>query len=267
MTHQIVVHFQSSDSAAQASAAQIVHARMGGLLVTLAAPVLSDEDRSSTYPTDTDDTLEENYCHLMAAPRGGIIDVTRDHVKAMTEFIALRRAVLCELKTVIVSASPDAESQSNAVETLAAILAAGVDRSSIGILLADAPTGAHLEGLYAEVVGYAREAQVTVSDEAVLPVAAPFAKLQEWKMPIAAVLNRAIDYETELTAARINGAPEKMVHALARKVLAQRHLLETAGAFQRAADALGLPRISPDEWRAELTPAANRKRVKAPMSD
>lgn len=263
MTHQIVVHFQSSISAAQASAASIIHAQMGGILVTLNTPAASDEGVDGTHSAAKEQTLEERYCYLMAAPRGGIIDVTRDQAKAMTEFIALRRAVLSELKTVIVSTSPDAESQSNAVETLAAILAGGVDRSSIGILLVDAPANTQDGGHYAAVFSFAREAQITVSHEAMLPVAAPFPKIQQLKMPIAAVLNRAVNFETDLTAARLNGAPEKVVQALAHKVLAQRDLLETTGALQRVADVLGLPRISQEEWRAELAPVINRKRTKA----
>lgn len=262
MTHQIVVHFQSSNSAAQASVAQIVHAQMGGLLVALTAPVSSDEDPGGAHSAGKEHTPEESYCYLMAAPRGGIIDVTRDQAKAMTEFITLRRPVLSELKTIIVSTSPDAESQSNAVETLAAILAAGVDRSFIRILLADASTNAQVDDLYAAVVNCAREAEIAVAHEAMLPVAAPLAKIQQLKMPIAAVLNRVVNFETELTAARLNSAPEKVVHALAHKVLAQRDLLETTGTLQRLADALGLPRISQEEWRAELTPITTRKRVK-----
>jgi len=263
MTHQIVVHFQSFDTPAQASVAQIVHAQMGGLIVTLAAPVASDEDPGGVPSAAKEHTPEERYCYLMAAPRGGIIDVTLDHAKAMTEFITLRRPVLSELKTIIVSTSPDAESQSNVVETLAAMLTAGVERSSIGILLADAPANAQVEDLYAAVVSYAREAQITVSHEAMLPVAAPFAKIQQLKMPIAAVLNRAVNFETELTAARGDGAPEKVVRALTHKVLAQRDLLETTGALQRVTDVLGLPRISQEEWRAELAPTTSRKRIKA----
>jgi hypothetical protein len=80
-------------------------------------------------------------------------------------------------------------------------------------------------------------------------------------------LNRAVDFERELTSARVNGAPEKIMHALAHKVIAQRDLLSTADAFKRVADTLGLPCISQDEWRAECAPTANRKRARTEALD
>jgi hypothetical protein len=98
-------------------------------------------------------------------------------------------------------------------------------------------------------------------------VSTSFAKAQQFKMPIAAVLNRAVDFERELTSARVNGAPEKIMHALAHKVIAQRDLLGTADAFKRVADTLGLPCISQDEWRAECAPTANRKRARTEALD
>ncbi|AMV43419.1 hypothetical protein [Paraburkholderia caribensis] len=268
MTHLIVAHFQSSNSAAQASAAQILHAQMGGLLVK-PGPLdgHGEHVNNNTRLTESENALQDHYCTMMTSPRGGIIDVPTEHRSAMIAFIRLRRHVLTELKTIIVSVSPDTASQQAAVETLIAICAAGVVPACIRILATDAPADARLDDVYPPVVDYAREAQITVTPEAMLPVSTSFAKAQQFKMPIAAVLNRAVDFETELTSARVNGAPEKIVHALAHKVIAQRDLLGTADAFKRVADTLGLPCISQDEWRAECAPTTNRKRARTEALD
>ncbi|CAN7429471.1 hypothetical protein LJR267_002849 [Paraburkholderia hospita] len=262
MTHLIVAHFQSSNSAAQASAAQILQAQTGGLLLKPGPLDTYGDHASNAHLMDSENALQDHYCTMMTSRRGGIIDVSPEDQKAMIAFIGARRSVLTELKTIIVSASPETALQQAAVETLDAICAAGVVPSRIRILGTDAPANARVEDVYPVVVEYAREAQITVSPEAVLGVSTSFAKAHQFKMPIAAVLNRAVDFEAELTAARLNGAPEKIMHALAHKVIAQRDLLDTAGTFKRVADALGLPCISQDDWRAEFAPTTNRKRAK-----
>ncbi|WP_233854921.1 hypothetical protein [Paraburkholderia sp. HD33-4] len=267
MTHLIVAHFQSSNSAAQSSAAQILHARTGGLLLNPSLLGATGEQVSNQNMTDIENALQDHYCTLMTSRRGGIIDVSPEYREATVAFILARRTVLTELKTIIVSTSPDAASQQATVETLGAICAAGVAPSCIRILCTDAPANAAIEDGYRVVVDYAREAGIAVSPEATLPVSTSFAKAQQFKMPIAAVLNRAVDFETELTEARLNGAPEKIMHALAHKVIAQRDLLDAADTFKRVADALGIPAISQDEWRAELVPATSRKRAKPSTLD
>ncbi|WP_028208498.1 hypothetical protein [Paraburkholderia nodosa] len=267
MTHLIVAHFQSSNGAAQTSAAQVLHAQTGGLLINPRPLHMSDEQGGNIHLATSETALQDHYCTLMTSRRGGIIDVTPEDRKAMIAFIQARRPVLTELKTIIVSTSPDTASQQAAVETLAELSAAGVAASCIRILCTDAPANAALEEVYPIVAEYAREAEITLLPEATLPGSTSFAKAQQFKMPIAAVLNRAVDFETELTAARLNGAPEKIMHGLAHKVIAQRDLLDTAGAFKRVAEALGLPCISQDEWRAEFAPATNRKRTKATAFD
>ena len=212
---------------------------------------------------DSENALQDHYCTLMTSRRGGIIDVSPDNRKAMIAFVQARRPVLTELKSIIVSTSPGTTSQQAAVETLAELREAGVASSCIRILFTDAPANATIEDIYSIVVEHAREAEITLSPEATLPVSTSFAKAQQFRMPIAAILNRAVDFETELTAARLNGAPEKIMHGLAHKVIAQRDLLDAADAFKLVAVALGLPSISPDEWRTDFAPAANRKRTKA----
>ncbi|WP_321936426.1 hypothetical protein [Paraburkholderia sp. J8-2] len=267
MTHLIVAHFQSSNGAAQTLAAQILHAQTGGLLMNPSLLGGSSEHAGSAQLTDREDALQDHYCTLMTSRRGGIIDVSPEDRKAMIAFIQARRAVLTELKTIIVSTSADTASQQAAVETLAEIGAAGVAPSCIRILFTDVPANAAFEDVYPIVAEYARETEITLVPEATLPVSTSFAKAQQFKMPIAAVLNRAVDFETELTAARLNGAPEKIMHGLAHKVIAQRELLDTAGAFKRVAEALGLPCISQEEWRAEFAPTTNRKRARTPALD
>ncbi|WP_236592402.1 hypothetical protein [Paraburkholderia metrosideri] len=227
----------------------------------------TSEQVSSAHLTDSENALQDHYCTLMTSRRGGIIDVPPEYRKAMVAFIEARRTVLTELKTIIVSTSPDAASQQATVETLGAICAAGVAPSCIRILYTDAPANTAIEDGYRVVADYVREASIAVSPEATLPVSTSFAKAQQFKMPIAAVLNRAVDFETELTGARLNGAPEKVMHALAHKVIAQRDLLDAVDTFKRVADALGIPTISQDEWRAELAPATNRKRTKTTTLD
>jgi hypothetical protein len=264
----IVAHFQSSNSAAQASVAQLLHAQTGGLLLKPGPLDVNGDDVSNkAHLTESGNVLEDHYCTMMTSPRGGIIDVSPEDRNAMIGFIQARRHVLVELKTIIVSVSPDTASQQAAVETLSAICAAGVAPAGIRILGTDLPTDARFDDAYPAVVECAREAQITVLPEAILPVSTSLAKAQQFKMPIATVLNRVVDFETELTAARLNGAPEKIVHTLAHKVIAQRDLLGTADTFKCAAEALGLPRISQDEWRAECAPTSSRKRARTVALD
>ncbi|MFX1802718.1 hypothetical protein PWR66_03485 [Paraburkholderia sp. A1RO-5] len=267
MTHLIVAHFQSSNTAAQAVAAQVFHAQTGGVLLKPGPLDVRGDHVGDAHLAESENALQEHYCTLMTSPRGGIIDVSPDDRNAMIAFIQARRHVLTELKVIIVSVSPDTLSQQAAVETLTAICAAGVVPACIRILGTDLPADSRLDDIYPTVAEYAREAQITLSPEAVLPVSTSLAKAQQFKMPIAAVLNGAVDFEMELTAARLNSAPEKIVHALAHKVIAQRDLLGTSDAFRRVAGALGLPCISQDEWRAECAPTTNRKRTRTVALD
>jgi hypothetical protein len=261
MNHLIAAHFQSSNSTTQASAAQLLHAQTGGILLK-PGPFDAYGNRVANAPTENEDALENHYCTMMTSRRGGIIDVSPEERQSMITFIQTRRAILTEMKAIIVSASPDEDSQNAAVETLTAICEAGVSPSDIRILATDMPPNAGSDDVNSKVADYAREAGITLTHEASLPISTSFAKAQQFKMPIAAVLNKAVDFETELTVARLNGAPEKVMHALAHKVIAQRELLDAAAKFRRVAELLGLPCITPDEWRAEFPLTANRKRTR-----
>ncbi|WP_430227335.1 hypothetical protein [Paraburkholderia tropica] len=262
MNHLIVAHFQSSDTPAQASAAQILQAQTGGILLK-AGPFDANGNRLANALTESAFALEDHYCTMMTHRRGGIIDVTLEERQSMTRFIRERRSILSELKTIIVTVSPEAESQNIAVETLTAICEAGVPPSDIRILFTEVPANSGFEDIYPRVSEYARQSEISLIPDAALPASTSFAKAQHFKLPIAAVLNLAIDFETELTAARLNGAPEKVMHSLAHKVIAQRDLLASANTFNRMANALGLPCISQEDWREEFPMNTNRKRTKA----
>ncbi|WP_322042819.1 hypothetical protein [Paraburkholderia sp. J67] len=261
MTHLIAAHFQSSNSTAQASTAQLLHAQTGGIMLK-PGPLDAYGNRVANAPTENGDALENHYCAMMASRRGGIIDVSPEERQSMIGFIQTRRAILTEMKAIIVSVSPDNDSQNAAIETLTAICEAGVSPSDIRILATDMPQNTGAEDVLSKAFAFAREAGITIVPEAAIPVSTSFAKALQFKMPIAAVLNKAVDFETELTVARLNGAPEKITHALAHKVIAQRDLLDSADTFRRVAGLLGLPCISQDEWRAEFPLATNRKRAK-----
>jgi hypothetical protein len=263
MNHLIIAHLQSSNGAAQSAVAQILHAQTGGVLLQAGSSEARSEPESNTDLTHFETEFEDMYCRMMASPRGGIIDVSPDHCQAMAEFIRLRRHVLTELQTIIVSTSPDIRSQEVAVEILNAIRAAGIDPSCIRIIFVDTPANTEIDDAYSIVLQYVREAQIPVSPEAALPASMPFSKALQFRLPIPAILNRAVDFETELTAARFNGAPEKVMHTLARKVIAQRDLLGATDTFQHVAKALGIPCITQEAWREDATPVVlQRKRPK-----
>lgn len=267
MTHLIAAHFQSSNSAAQASAAQILHAQTGGLLMRAHKLDMQGDHVSDHHPADSETALQDLYCTLMTSTRGGIIDVSPEDRKAMIAFIQARLGVLTELKIIIVSTSPDAATQQATVEILEALRTAGVASSRIRILGTDAPANSSVEETYPVVAEYASQARIVLPADAVLPVSASFAKANQFRMPIAAVLNHTVDFETELTAARLNGVPEKIMHALAHKVIAQRDLLDIAETLRRLVGILDLPCISEEEWRTECAPATNRKRAKTVALD
>ena len=119
MTHLIVAHFQSSNGAAQTSAAQILHAQTGGLLVNPGLTGTPTEPMKNAGLADSENALQDHYCTLMTSRRGGIIDVSPEDRVAMIAFVQARRPVLTELKMIIVSTSAVAASQQAAIETLA----------------------------------------------------------------------------------------------------------------------------------------------------
>lgn len=258
----ITVHLQSMHSASQATAAQLIHAGTGGVYCKVGGQETRGHPQANAQPSITASALEEMYCNAMIGRHGGIFDVPPEHAQIMSTFIHERLDVLNELKAVVVSVSPDSASQKVATEALAGIRAAGMDRSRVHLLLTDAPENGDIEHLYLTVLEFAREAQIKVSADARLTASPLFEKLHQLQLPVAAMLNRIVDYDAELVTARINDAPEKIRLALALKVLAQRSLLATAGDYERVVDALGLPRISKEDWRAESN--ASRKRSHQP---
>jgi hypothetical protein len=267
MTPQIAAVFQSSNNAAEASGAQIIYASTGGLLIKVGANDLSTTRHNDEQTVDPEDDLQDLYCSMMTSKRGGIFDVTVDQRDRVAGFIRARRPILTELKTIIVSTSPDSASQEFARETLDILRAAGIAPVDIRAFFLGCPENSAIEDTYPIFLEGAREAQIVVSPEARLAPSLAFGKMLHHRVPIAAVVNRAVNFETELVTARLGGAPEKVVHALAHKVIAQRELLEATGQFKRVVEALHLTGISEEEWRAESASPANRKRVKSSMVD
>ncbi|MEX3926461.1 hypothetical protein AB4Y36_20850 [Paraburkholderia sp. BR10936] len=71
MTHLIVAHFQSSNGAAQTSAAQVLHAQTGGLLINPGPLHMSGEQGSNMHLAASETALQDHYCTLMTSRRGG----------------------------------------------------------------------------------------------------------------------------------------------------------------------------------------------------
>jgi len=261
MNPQITVHLQTSNSAAQVLVAQVLHAYTGGFL---ASP--ENDGARHGHPNDAPtpdgiNSLQDLYCTMMTSSTGGIFDVPLEHCKAVIHFLQVKRPLLNELKTIVVSVSPDPASQELMGEAINALRAAGTNPTDMRILFTDAPEGLPVEEAYKAAFQHARETQITISPEVKLTRTIQFEKLLRFKVPVAAVLNQAIDLETELTSARLHGAPEKFIHALAHKVIAQRELLHSGDALKQIVGAMGFVLISPEEWRA-VAPVPNRKRNK-----
>lgn len=267
MEHHIAVLIRSSSSAVHACAAPILHASTGGTYYKLCAEKAPVEHQGKAQPAITAQALENLYYSAMSSKRGAIFDVPVEHIQPMISFLRDTLATLTELKTAIVCTSPDDASQKIARETLDELCAAGMAPSRVQILFTDAPN-TEFEAHYSTVTGFAREAEIVVSPAATLTESPMFAKAQQLQLPIAAVLNRLIDFDVELAAARRDDAPEKVRLALAARAIIQRSLLAAAdsGTFDRVVHALGLPRISREEWRNESTATLTRKRALQPTS-
>lgn len=259
MDNQVTVLIRSSASAAQACMPSVLHASTGGTLCKVSADEDRSEHQDKVQMMSTASALEDLYFGAMSSKRGAIFDVPSEHRHTMVKFINDKRGLLNELKNALVCTSPDAASQDAARETLEALLLAGILPPQIQLLFIDAPENSSIDVHYPTVIAFAREVNIAVSPDATLTASPVFEKVHQLQMPISAVLNRAVDFEVELTTARSKDASEKIRLALAAKVMAQRSLLAEAASFERIVDAIGLPRISKEDWRAELT--TNRKRM------
>jgi hypothetical protein len=262
MNQQIFAHLQSDNSAVQACAAQALHAHTGGLFGCLGSRSMDREQKGAAQSTGVYSATHELYCEMMISSRGGIIDVPPDHCLEMTSFIQTKRGVLRELKGTIVSVSVEPASQAFASKALAALCAAGVDPSEIKIFFMPVPEHTQFDEAYQPVVDFAHQAQIPVSPEAVLPEPKAFETAHRLQLPISSLLNGLVDYTADLTAARMNGAPKAVLLALAHKAFAQRELQRAQDALVQVVDALGMTRISQEEWRAESAPVTNRRRMK-----
>ncbi|WP_321814312.1 MULTISPECIES: hypothetical protein [unclassified Paraburkholderia] len=261
MEQHIVIYFQSSSNAAQACAAQIFHARTGGLLHRLGTPAQSsdqdcDAEQHAGFP------LDEMYCEMMTSRRGGIFDVPHEHCAAITTFIRSRIGVLKELKAAIVCVSADTDSQTQARSAIETLLSAGLAAKQLHLMFTAPADDQAFEEAYAAILQFADQAQIVVPRNAVLPAPAVFEKAHQLQLPIAAVLNGARDFDAELVAGRFNDAPKTALLALAHRAIAQRELLSLGEALERVGAALALTRITAEEWKAENPALGSRKRMR-----
>ena len=124
--------------------------------------------------------------------------------------------------------------------------------------LIDCPNKTPPESAYMQVYEYLAEKQLGEQIvSSVLHASRAFEHAQEHKLALAPLIHNAVDIEGEFAAARAQGASERKLLGLSRRLMAARTVLSASREYERAIDELGLTRIGKEDWLREARIASS----------
>ncbi|MGF6756773.1 hypothetical protein P3T16_004182 [Paraburkholderia sp. GAS42] len=242
MTHSIVVHFRTNAAPIQTCVAQFIHAKTGGLLVSTGQSRKRETSSASSISHLASQHLEDAYGALLSSPRGGVIDIEQMAAEAMIKFLREHWGTLREIAAIVMTITPENESQVTALHLVEALEEAGMEKSQLRVVYADVPCDARLEVTFPHVTQHLNAAEfLNCTKDAVLFTSRALESALQHQVPIGAVITGAANFETELEEARDAEMSEKTLRTLAKKVLAQRMVLGIRTDIDRLFDALRLP--------------------------
>jgi hypothetical protein len=205
--------------------------------------------------------MEEQYCALMAAREGGLLNVAPARLHRLAAFLGASKGTLVELNCVVVLVSPDDESQRNAVTLLEAIVPPGsLDPGRCRLMLVDCPHGAQPESVYAQLYAFLRDSQLDgLVNLTVLSDSRAFENVRVHKLPLGPLLQGTVDLEEEFAALRAQGASEKRLRNMGRRLMAARTVMVARHDFERALNELDLLRPWKDARSGETGASSLRE--------
>jgi hypothetical protein len=147
-----------------------------------------------------------------------------------------------EFGAVVMSTTPNEESQKKLIDTFAAMVRLGMETSAARFLLVQAPREQPLEIAFSTLFEHLKspDAQAVVPP-AVLYESVAFAKIHDQALSVSAMLNGEINFQTLLDTARQRNENGQALRDLSKKLLVQRALLACRNDIEKATDALQLP--------------------------
>jgi hypothetical protein len=244
----------SGNDLQESAVADLVRSRTGARLVRVEVPRKASAKLEPDAVCVRADRPDELYCMLASASRACCVAVSAPSVAPTLEFLAEHPGTANDFALIICTATPREGSQQSAVGTLAKLASMGVDPTRIGVVYTRTPRDASVEQTFKQLAGYLANGPFTaICREAVLKDSTAFERARELQLPIADVLSGQVRFESALEGARHAGEPEELLHALARKLLAQRALTGCRVDIDKALDMLRVPHIP----QQELPPAVS----------
>ena len=191
----------------------------------------------------------------MGSERGGVLDVVPQCSHVVIDFMRDRPGTAGDLHACVITCTPDDLAQQATIRILGGLVEAGMDPTRMHILFSGSQPDVAVESAFSHVHQYVHnqlsncvrvfaEQRATRALEKALPS----------QVPIGLVLNGGVDFQKQLTDARLSGAAQDVLQQLAKKLLAQRLLIGARADIEQLLERLGLPQISPEEWLADVKP-------------
>lgn len=240
--HHATIIFNSSFDAAERCTGEIIQAKVGGKLNVVDVRKTLMPVASNPIVRVRPEKLEDLYCDIASTQAACTVQVTADRTDAVLRFMEQYPGTAAEFGAVVMSTTPNEESQKKLIDTFAAMVRLGMKTSAARFLLVQAPREQPLEIAFSTLFEYLKSPDAqAVMPPAVLYESVAFAKIYDQALSVSAVLNREINFQTLLDTARQRNENEEVLRDLSKKLLVQRALLACRNDIKKATDALQLP--------------------------
>jgi hypothetical protein len=242
--HHATIIFNSSFDAAERCTGEIIQAKVGGKLNVVDIRKTLMPVASNPIVRVRPEKLEDLYCDIASTQAACTVQVIADCTDAVLRFMEQYPGTAAESGAVVMSTTPNEESQKKLIDTFAAMVRLGMKTSAARFLLVQAPREQPLEIAFSTLFEYLKspDAQAVVPP-AVLYESVAFAKIHDQALSVSAMLNGEINFQTLLDTARQRNEneDEDALRDLSKKLLVQRALLACRNDIEKATDALQLP--------------------------
>ncbi|MGF6371329.1 hypothetical protein OKW40_004079 [Paraburkholderia sp. RAU6.4a] len=242
MSHNPILLINSGNDAAEINMGEVITTHSDGLLFRL-----EPRARHSTPPRDVvvrfpPEKVSECYCMQMAGRGTTILHVPSAYRAQLLRFLDEHPQTLLDFKALILTATPEDESQHAAVDTIQALERLGMSRTQPRIAFLQCDEGESVESTFKSVCeSLPSGSYPNVTVEARLRATPIFEKAKRAQISVSNILSGKDDYLSAIDRARREHADAEVLCQLAQKLLAQRALHGLLPEINRLVGALRIP--------------------------
>ncbi|EUC14328.1 hypothetical protein [Paraburkholderia hospita] len=177
----------SGNDAMENAVGELIQSRIGGPLLRVDVQRRASADPEPSVIRVRPDRLDEMYCTVATTRHACSVIVSAQCVPSVLAFLEEHEGTAGDFTSIICTATPRAESQSAAMQTIERLIGIGADPAKLGVIFTQAPRELPMREAFSQLANQLSTGQFpNVNLETMLPTSTAFERARELQLPVPA---------------------------------------------------------------------------------